>query len=334
MSPPHTVAILRDQETPILVVQVDSGKAVGFGHVGRCLAIVEELGDRAAVAVCDESTAYMLRARGISVVPGDTPAPVLLVDRRAPTSTGEVVRMRERGRRVCLLDDRGSGRVSADVVIDPPTGCAWPPAGGLRLAGFEHVLLRRAVRAAANLGERGAIEVLVSMGASDPENLTAPIAAALRSAGMSVVSVVGPFYRGARPPGQILDSERDWPRALATAQLLVCRFGHTLIEAAHLGTPALTIATTSATAVEATLFASHGTAEAIQAHRVIDIAAVAQRVVGLLDDPARLLAMAQRGRELVDGHGARRVSRALEELARPQAPLSRSEAVKSTEPVL
>lgn len=299
------------QRDLLLVVLADSGPRIGFGHVGRCLAILEELDGRAAVAVRDPATVRVLTTRGVPLAAPDAPAPVLLVDRRRPTSAGEVARMRASGRSVCLLDDEGTGRTVADLVVDPPTGCAWPPAGGRRLAGFEHALLRHEVRAAAGHGLSG-VEVLLSMGGSDPEGLTAPLALALRAAGVSVLSVLGPTYRGPQPDGEVLADARDWPRALAGARLLVGRFGHTLLEAAHVGTPALALATNERAAVEATAFAAHGTAEATRVGGAGDVGDVVVRVLALLSEPDRLASMAARGRELVDGLGAARVAAALQ----------------------
>jgi UDP-2,4-diacetamido-2,4,6-trideoxy-beta-L-altropyranose hydrolase len=297
----------------MLLILADGGARLGFGHVGRCLAILEEFDGRAAMAVRDAAIARVLKTRGIPLAAPEAWASLLLVDRREPTGVAEVTRMRALGRRVCLLDDTGSGRTVADLVVDPPTGCAWLPTYGRRLTGFEHALLRREVRDAVDHGVPG-IEVLLSMGGSDPEGLTPVLARALQAAGASPLSVLGPAYRGPRPDGEILADPRDWPRALAGARLLVGRFGHTLLEAAHLGTPALAIATDARAAVEARAFAVRGTVEMVQAAGPTDADEVATRALALLDDPARLATMAQRGRELVDGRGAARVAAALREL--------------------
>lgn len=256
----------------------------------------------------------MLAARGVALVPAGAPAPVVLIDRREPTGAGLLASLHAEGRQVCLLDDPGDGRASADLVIDPPTGSSWPPAGGHRLSGFEHVLVRGDVRAAAECPRPG-VEVLLSMGGSDPDGLTPALAQALRAEGASVLTVLGPAYQGSAPGGEVLDKPDDWPRALAGAQLLVGRFGHTLLEAAHLGTPTLAVATSERASEEAQAFAAYGTIDAIRVHGPGDARAVAERALALLADSTPLAAMAARGRELVDGRGATRVAAALRELA-------------------
>ena len=310
----HTLAARTVLAAPLLAIVADGGPRSGFGHVGRCLAIWEQLEGRAAFAVRNRLIARRLAALGVPLVAPDTLTRLVLLDRRRPTGATVVTRMQARGARVCLLDDLGAGRTCADLLVDPPTGSSWPSTHVPRLMGFEHVLLRREVRIAAQR-PNPEIRVLISMGASDPEGLTPALARALRAAGLSVHSALGPLYRGARPDGAVLADPEAWPRALAGADLLVSRFGHTLLEAAHLGPPALAVARGWPAARDAAAFAAHGTAEAVPLAGPADAARVAERACALLGDPARLATMAKRGRTLVDGLGAKRVATALRELA-------------------
>jgi hypothetical protein len=153
------------------------------------------------------------------------------------------------------------------------------------------------------------------MGGADPEGLTPALAHALGAAGVSVLTMLGPAYRGPAPGGEVLGSPQEWPAALAGARLLVGRFGHTLLEAAHLGTPALAVATDADAWADAQAFAAHGTSAAVRVHGPGDARAMAVQALALLADGPRLAAMAARGRELVDGRGAGRVAAALRELA-------------------
>lgn len=309
----HTRSPSSEPTAPLAIVLTEASSRAGLGHVGRCLAVWEELEGEAAFALEGLENTNVLSARGVTLLPDHTPTPIVVIDRREPTGLQVLDAMHAQGRRVCLLDDPGEARSGADLVIDPPTGLSWTPTGGRRLAGFEHALVRRDVRAAARRPLPG-IEVLLSMGGSDPEGLTPALAQALRAAGVSVLTVIGTAYRGPMPVGDVLESSDDWPRALAGARLLVGRFGHTLLEAAHLGTPTLAVATSEPADEESRAFSAHGTSEAIRVHGPNDARAVAERALALLADPTRLAAMATRGRELVDGQGAARVATALREL--------------------
>ncbi|HEV3320939.1 MAG TPA: hypothetical protein VG147_01970 [Solirubrobacteraceae bacterium] len=298
---------------PILILS-EGGPRIGMGHIGRCLAIWEELADGAAFAVEGAGSAALLATHGVPLAPASTPSPVVVIDRRMPTPPEAVARLHAEGQRVCLLDDPGVARASADLVIDPPTGCTWSPAGGRRLAGFEHALLRAEIRAAA-AQPRAGIEVLLNMGGADPEGLTPALARALRAAGVTVLTALGPAYRDPQPEGEVLADASQWPAALAGARLLVGRFGHTLLEAAYLGTPVLAVATGTQADTEARAFAKHGTIAAVRVYGPGDARIVAERVLALLANGERLTAMAARGRELVDGRGATRVATRLRELA-------------------
>lgn len=297
---------------PLLEIAADCGPVVGYGHVGRCLALCEAMEGDAAFAVADAEVEHFLRARGMPTI-GAADAPVVLVDGAGPTSAGRVRALRREGRHVVLLDDLGTGRAVADLVIDPPTAAAWPPAGGRRLAGFEHVLLRREVREARR--EAGATEVLLALGGSDPRGLTPLLATALDAASVPVAVNFGPGYRASREiPGRLLDDPLAFVGELASTRLLIASYGHALLEAAHLGVPALIVVTRPDHVEHATAFARNATAEILDMSAGARPAELARLVATLVADEARLRALADRGRALIDGHGARRVAAAIRSL--------------------
>src|SRR6185295_4242679 len=167
----------------------------------------------------------------------------------------------------------GPGRGPADLVIDPPTAAGWP-AAGRRLEGFEHALVRAEVVAARD--ERDA--------ASGRDGAAA-------AADLDLEVNRGPAYRGARPAhGRLLGSPAEWIGALARASLLVCGFGHSLLEAACLGVPAIAVVFIPEHVEHARAFARAGTAVTIDmtgGPRPDTLAAVAHE---LLADRERLAA--------------------------------------------
>jgi len=298
--------------TVLLEIAADGGTAVGFGHVGRCVALWEELGDESVFRISDPLAAEFLRARGATVAPGPVEAPIVLLDRIAPTGEAEVRALQAGGRRVVLLDDLGSGRSAADLVIDPPTAAEWPTAH-VRLAGFEHVLLRREVRNATR--ERGTV-TLLSMGGSDPTGLTPPLAAALARSGIEPTVALGPGYRGVRPAaGHLLPGPEAFVEALASSAVLVAGFGHSLLEAAHLGVPAIAVVARPEHRKHAEAFCQAGTAVLVDMSNGPEPDELVAQVRALHGDPERREAMASRGRALVDGRGAERIAHAIRRLA-------------------
>jgi spore coat polysaccharide biosynthesis protein SpsF len=304
---------------PLFEIAADGGREVGYGHVGRCLAIAEQLDGRARFALGDRAARRFVTERGgLLEHEGQDPA-VVLLDRCAPTSESDVAALHASGRRVALLDDMGSGRRVADLVIDPPTAVSWPPTGGRRLAGFEYVLLRREVmEAVRDPAPRG---VLVAMGGSDPAGLTVPLCEALAAASLPVTAALGPSYSAPAPDGvRVLRARGDveqgaFVTALAGASLLVAGFGHTLLEAAYLGVPAVAIITREEHRPHAFAFCQSATATPVDMSAAVRPAEFVRLVEALLGDAARREALGRRGRSLVDGGGARRVARELLALA-------------------
>lgn len=300
--------------TALVEIVADGGGSLGYGHVGRCLALADEFGDRCAFVLDDEDAERFVRGYGARA--GGAPdAPVVLLDRRAPVSAEAVAALHAQGRRVALLDDLGAARATADLVVDPPTAATWPPAGGTRLSGFEHVLVRREIREAATAPRVPDGPVLLGMGGSDPALLTPPLAAALTDAKLPVRVALGPGYRGPRDvAGEQLPSPSAWPAALRGASVCVAGYGHSLVEAAHLGVPAIAVVFLEEHLPHARAFCEHGTAELLDMTGGPRPADLVDVVRALRDDPLRREAIAERGQSLVDGHGAARVAAALEAL--------------------
>ena len=271
-------------------------------------------------AVDDESAARFIVARGGRVLA--TSAPVVLIDRRTPTDASEVHALHHAGQRVVLLDDIGTGRDAADLVVDPPTAAGWPATRVPRLAGFEHVLLRREVRDVAQARQGRAEEsspsgpVLVAMGGSDPTGATPELAAALAEAGIDITVVLGPGYRGPRPAlGTVLDRPELFVPTLAAAGLFIASYGHALLESAYLGVPAIAVVLLPEHREDAAAFCANGTAAMLDMSDELHPEALVDLVRELQASSARRAALADCGRRLIDGLGTERVARAIRALA-------------------
>jgi UDP-2,4-diacetamido-2,4,6-trideoxy-beta-L-altropyranose hydrolase len=307
-SPPRPFS--RADGKTLVEIVLEGGPRVGFGHAGRCLALWEELGSRAVFCVQEETVARFLWAHGAPVVPGGS-APIVVLDRAGPVAVEEVRSLQGEGRRVVLVDDLGPARMAADIVIDPPTAATWPPAAGLCLGGFEHVLLRREVREARSTRTVSG-GVLVAMGGSDPADLTRPLAQALDGVGLDVTVVLGPGYRGSFLTGRSARvAQADFAATLACSELLVTGYGHSLLEAAHLGVPAVAVVNRLEHLPHARAFCEEGTARMLDMTRRPHPPELAELVTELFGDRRSRTAMGERGEELVDGLGAERIAEAI-----------------------
>jgi spore coat polysaccharide biosynthesis predicted glycosyltransferase SpsG len=301
--------------SPLLEIRADGGRSSGFGHVGRCLALAEALADEAVFRLSDPVAAAFVAERGGRLAAGDQQADVVLIDRVAPTSREQVRGLHTDGSKVVLLDDRGDGRLDADLVIDPATAASWPPAAGPRLAGFEYALIRLEVRAASRAVDPAG--VLVAIGGSDPDGVTAPLSEALAAAGMAVTALLGPGYAH-RPPGGAAAVVRpeSFLRAVTGCEVLVASFGQTLVEACYLGIPAVALVLDEAQVTNAQAFCDQGTALFVDGSLGVRTNEVIAPVARLSGDDSLYRALAARGPELVDGRGSERVADAIRMLAR------------------
>jgi spore coat polysaccharide biosynthesis protein SpsF len=322
----------------VILCWVDAGGAFGLGHLSRTLAIAEGLVDRGACcrfALPPDPTALAwLGAAGL-------PRPLLL-DEREPalphvlaaaagaaavvvdvTHPLERTEARALGGACPLLvvDNAGPGTADAHLVLAP---CGEPPAdaSGRWLVGPEHVPLRRAYRTRPPARPAAATPaVLVSMGASDPGGLTAPVVDALgraRAAGARLTArvIANPaaavwhelparLGRAGLPPACAVEAER-MPAHLAAADIAVLAMGVTVYEAMATGVPAVVLCRTSGDVAHARALEERGAIVSVGQHWTEERLATA--VGELVAAPARRAAMSRAGRALVDGRGAERVA--------------------------
>jgi len=340
---------------PALVLRSDGGQTVGGGHVMRCLALAQawsEGGGR--VGFCAAALAPSLRQRlgreNVEIIDIETAAGSAAdadATLAAATRLGAAVcvvdgyhfsvdyrrRLREGGRKVAAIDDNGEiGTYVDDLVINQNRHAAShlyrDRADYTRLMlGTEYALLRREFRewrGEARTFPTSLREILLTLGAADPENATARIIAGLAPAMPSTARlaiVIGgsnphadtiaasaerlPACRVIRDPGD------GMPALMATADLAICGGGSTMWEMAFLGVPFIPviIADNQRQAVLAMMRDGYAGVDAGAIER--DIPAL----VTALGDADRRRTLSDLGRRLVDGRGAERVCAALRALS-------------------
>jgi UDP-2,4-diacetamido-2,4,6-trideoxy-beta-L-altropyranose hydrolase len=298
-----------------LGVIADHG-GVGVGHLGRCLAAIQEWVARGGIArfhteaPLPEHWEQRLRQGGASVAALDaiedveTDAWLLDGYRFDPNLQS---RLRRLGA-LAVVDDHGTvGRYDADVIIDPNLGTSsqhYRSASGARLLlGPEYALLRTEVvdaRPSQPIDRTvGPQRLLVSLG-GEP--------------GSAVRALVEPVIREARGWGMSIDrleGVSDVSKPLATADLALAAAGGTCWELCAFGIPAVVVAVVANQRPSARGLGEMGAAMDagdIETATSDDLAAALR---SLHDDPVTRRRQARVGRALVDGLGARRVVSAL-----------------------
>ena len=258
-----------------ILFRADASHAIGFGHVARVCALIEE-----AAAAGFEPVAMFggdldaietwARGRDLSLdlrawTPEETARAASGTDVRAlfvdgPAIARELFPILPQRVRAVMIDDLGSDTSVATVVnhnVHAPE-LSYPNAGS-RLLGRRFLMLRRDIRRylrgssrpTPRRGER--LRVVITFGGSDPVNATARTLALLPpDRPLDVIVVAGPGFRDvaglasaiaiAHQVGhriEVRHSPDDPGAAFVASHAAICSSGGTLGELAYLGCPAL-----------------------------------------------------------------------------------------------
>jgi len=332
-----------------LVIRADASAEIGAGHVMRCLALAKAWQNTGGsvtylMAECVPALEEKLAGEGVAVrriaaAPG-TPADAeqtaaaasrasaawLVVDgyRFAPDY---VRKLKAAGLRILFLDDDGRfDSYSADVILNQNIS-ARPAMYDKRepftqlLLGPEYILLRPEFLAEPRAREHPAVgrKVLLTMGGSDPENVTGKVLTALSCVQRDVESrvVIGSGNQrleelqalaATLAPGVKLEcSPENMAPLMGWADVAISGAGSTCWELAHMGLPAIVIALSVDQQGIANALAEREIAISLGWHANLSEERISDVLVRLLNDRELRCAMSQRGQKLVDGRGAARV---------------------------
>jgi UDP-2,4-diacetamido-2,4,6-trideoxy-beta-L-altropyranose hydrolase len=341
-----------------LIVRADGSHAVGAGHLMRCLALTHAWRDRGGavtfVTYC-ESDALVARLGDASDELVRLPAPhpsnadrarLLELAAHHPGATvaldgyGFDVAyhrpLRAAGHRLLLLDDHAhQPRYEADWILNqntiatPALYAARAPGAALLLGPAFALLRSEFVR------HRGwtrppltrVRRILVTLGGSDPDNVTLAVLRGLAAAvpADAQVRVIAGHsnahgdslraFASAQPfDCTILTGVDDMPAELMAADVAVSAAGTTTWELAFLQLPALIVTTADNQGTNAAAMEQRGATRDLGRPDAGLAARVARELRALVADTAALNAMARAGRTVIDGQGAGRVVDALRAL--------------------
>ena len=325
-----------------VAIRTEGGPAVGLGHVRRCLSLADALAARGAAVtflVNGDGVPETIAAEGHAAqriaVDRDLPETLDALDRLNAQAVvadsyrfdaGYLRALRSDGRVTAIVSDH-PGDVPVDVLINNTAGSDTWPYRGLPetrfLCGPRYVLLRSAfaaepARTYSAMTER----VLITVGGSDPHELTWRIVAWTRQAlPLAVIGVViGPFFLEdhAREPDSLVTPHRtpsDMRRLMVGVDLAISGGGQTLYELAATATPTLAVVLADNQKENVARLADAGVLVPVGRYDDPDLEERLRRHIrALAGDKARRAALGAAGRRLVDGRGAERVADALLEL--------------------
>lgn len=309
---------------PRVIFRVAAGPRTGYGHLVRATVLARAMGVRATVSIRGGAQATQAAAgRGCRVVRGSASTVIraarpdlLIID--DPSTIHASLWRRTAGRSgvpVASIHDIGLAYCGADLTIDGSVTRRGRRPRGPALLGPRYAILapaRRGARAA------GRLSVLIALGGGPRRGAALTMALAIRrlspNAEIRIAGGFGGRAPDALPPGVTwLGPRQRLSEELARAAVVVVGGGVSLYEACCVGVPAVAVGVVPAQRPTIREVVARGAA--LDGGRASTAARSASQVARLLADGQLRSRLSAAGRRLVDGNGARRVARALGNLA-------------------
>ena len=342
-------------ENPQLIIRADASSQLGIGHVMRCLALAQawrESGGKVCFALAMESPELEARLaiEGIDVIdlasePGSLDDARQTIDLAQTLHAGWVVidgyhfnaayqkAFRETDLSTLVIDDYGHAEhYYADVVLnqniyaDEPLYVRREPYTNL-LLGTKYALLRREFRDWGNWQPAVppmARKILVTLGGSDPDNVTQRVIRSLQmvnSSDLEIKIVVGPANKHLESLShalmyldhevELLTATRNMPQLMSWADIAISAAGSTCWELSFMGVPTMVVVLADNQKPIAEGLHQANAALNCGWHTQIEEEALAETVEKLLLDTDLRRKLSYQARALVDGRGATRVTEAL-----------------------
>jgi UDP-2,4-diacetamido-2,4,6-trideoxy-beta-L-altropyranose hydrolase len=332
-----------------LLLRADGGPRVGTGHIMRSLALAQgwkEFGGRAVFALAETTPAleglllaHQMEIHRLETLPGS------LDDARKTASLAHQLgaiwvagdsyafdspwqaAIKDAGLRLVLLDDyQHATRYHADLILNaniyatPALYTRREPHTRL-LLGTRYALLRREFlhwRDWTREIPPVAAKILVTLGGSDPDNVTEKVVAALKPlAGIEVLVVIGgsnphiasikKSIRAAGPAFRIEINSTQMPDRMAWADIAISAGGGTSSELAWMGLPGIVLILAENQDAVAQALEREGVALNLGRAADWSPSQMSAALSALLADLPLRRRMSQRGRQLIDGYGVDRV---------------------------
>ncbi|MHB8117233.1 MAG: UDP-2,4-diacetamido-2,4,6-trideoxy-beta-L-altropyranose hydrolase [Methanothrix sp.] len=340
---------------PTLLIRADASPEMGTGHVMRCLALAQawkDAGGCAIFAMAGEMPEIECRLRGdgftvhhIIAKPGSEKDAALTADLAISQNAcfvvvdgyqfGSEYQMSLKKARLHLLfiDDYGHAEFYyADLVLNQNIYAQEELYNDRDfktelLLGTPFVLLRREFLSWRNRIRKNpdkAGKILVTLGGSDPDNVTLKILSSLQSLtanGIEVVVVVGvgnahnaalqAVAKLAQVPIRLVRNASNMPELMTWADMAIISGGTTSYETAFLGLPSLIVIIAANQVRVAEKLAEIQAATNLGWHHNLSCAYIQKTVEDLQVNCKARESMSRIGKQLVDGRGTTRVIKAI-----------------------
>lgn len=321
---------------PVLFL-CEAGPQTGFGHAGRCLAIANALregfgrdsifGFRGSAAVVKK-----INDAGFETITvedfdhfefGNEPAVVL--DLRISLADSFFQRAKSASDLLISIDDPTPNRLRSDIAFYPPVPqfkeLEWAGFTGTVYRGWEFIPLRKEFRLPAKPKIIQSVpKVLITMGGSDPHNLTLKILNALKSVkcDWQAEVVIGPMFNhldkidritvehGKRV--KLLHDIEDMSLPMQRCDVAIASFGMTAYELAACGVPQMLLCLSEDHARSASALHASGAAVSLGKFDRISDRELVLKLQNFISDQSSLGSMAAKAAGLKIGNGAMNIA--------------------------
>ena len=329
-----------------VLFRCDGDEQIGFGHITRCLALAEVLRDNYGCGVTfaiasGKPGIDMIRKAGYHLeikeslpeaswqeeVISRLRPDAAVFDYRGPADLNKIDEWRKEGILIASIDDPTEKRLHADMNFYPPIPqfkeMNWDGFQGELYIGWQWVILRNQFAGLHKLWinrKKKRPELLITMGGSDPHNLTLMILKAvdiledqfdtsvLLGPGFKHHQSIEKFIRNSRREYQLLGDVRDVGSLFVRADLAAASFGVTAYELAAAGVPSVLIGISEDHVSSASTFEKAGIGFNLGLYSNVTEEKIKEAIFSLLEDSQLRQVMSQRAGELVDGKGAERIA--------------------------
>ncbi|GAB4407518.1 MAG: hypothetical protein Fur0044_00480 [Anaerolineae bacterium] len=341
-----------------LLIRADGNSQIGTGHVMRCLALAQawqaeiqtEPDVSSLFVMADESPGLVTRLSAenftvthIQASAGSLKDAAQTIDLAHQMGARWMVvdgyhfdaayqqAIKSAGFRLLVIDDYGhAAHYYADIVLNQniyASESLYPSreSNTRLLLGSQYVLLRREFwpwRGWQREIPPVARKVLVTLGGSDPANVTLKVIQALQQVeieGLEVRVVVGPAnphqatlqqaVESSSGQIQLLTEVLDMPGLMAWADVAISAGGSTCWELAFMGVPSVVLILANNQQLVAEGLARSGLAFNLGKHEEVQVIDISQCSENLLLSYKNRIRMSQQGYTLVDGRGSERVAK-------------------------
>jgi UDP-2,4-diacetamido-2,4,6-trideoxy-beta-L-altropyranose hydrolase len=331
-----------------VLFRCDGDSETGLGHITRCLALSDEL---RGVHNCQVIFAIRKGAIGIRMVE-DKQYPVIIsrengqkfdyenwlnecidkvnaraivFDVRDGLSKDAVKKIRDRGVKIITIDDPEDKRLEADLGFYPPVPqvkkADWTGFTGELFTGWEWLVLRKEFSNPNSRPSNKKPVILVTMGGSDPADLTLKAVESLESINeeFEVIVVLGREFQSkerlnyllsqSKYHFEILCNVKNMAEIMSQSDLAIASFGVTAYELAAMGVPAIYLCLTSDHAESAYFFKNSGIGINLGPYGDVGREVLAQAIRSLLINPRLRKSMSSKSSNLIDCKGAQRIAK-------------------------